>query len=37
MKLIEYLIEPYDSSKETEESLREKIKHKSETLKKNAD
>lgn len=36
MKLIEYLIEPYDTSKETEVSLREKIKNKSETIKKNA-
>ena len=26
MKLIEYFIEPYDTSKETEESLKEKVK-----------
>ena len=37
MKLIEYFIEPYDTSKETEESLKQKIKHKTEIIKKNAD
>ena len=37
MKLIEFLIEPYDISKETEESLKEKVKHTAETIKKNAD
>ena len=37
MKLIEYFIEPYDASMETEESLKQKIKNKSETIKKNAD
>ena len=36
MKLIEFLIEPYDISKETEESLKEKVKHTAETIKKNA-
>ena len=37
MKLIDFFIEPYDISKETEESLKQKIKHKSEAIKKNAD
>ena len=36
MKLIEYLIEPYDISQESEKSLKEKIKIKSEAIKKNA-
>ncbi len=34
MKLIEFFIKPYDISHETEESLKEKIKHKAETIKK---
>ena len=36
MKIIESLIEPHDISKETEETLKQKIKTKTETIKKNA-